>query len=145
MESAESPGIDDGETGSASIVAAQGEGRMMLREIIETLEARVLLNTLGEEVVVERGRASDLMSDVLMLTRATPGALLLTGLTTPQSIYTAEMADCSVVCYVRGKRPGKETLKLAEERHLVLLSTELPMYESCGRLYQRGLRGGSET
>jgi len=118
---------------------------MMLREIVETLQATVLLNALGEGVVVERARASDLMSDVLTLIRAEPGALLLTGLTTPQSIYTAEMADCSVVCYVRGKRPGKETLKLAEERNMVLLSTELPMYESCGRLYKRGLKGGSET
>jgi len=126
-------------------VTGQPEESMMLREIVETLQATVLLNALGEEVVVERARASDLMSDVLTLIRAEPGALLLTGLTTPQSIYTAEMADCSVVCYVRGKRPGKETLKLAEERNMVLLSTELPMYESCGRLYKRGLKGGSET
>jgi len=115
---------------------------MMLREIVETLQATVLLNPLGEEVVVERGRASDLMSDVL--TRAKPRCLLLTGLTTPQSIYTAEMADCNVVCYVRGKRPGKEALRLAEERNMVLLTTSLPMYESCGRLYQRGLKGGTE-
>lgn len=118
---------------------------MMLREIVETLQATVLLNTLGEGVVVERARASDLMSDVLTLVRAEPGALLLTGLTTPQSVYTAEMADCDVVCYVRGKRPGKETLKLAEARNLVLLSTELPMYESCGRLYKRGLKGSTES
>ena len=120
-------------------------GSMKLGEIIETLRAKVLLNPVGDDVVVDRARASDLMSDVLTLMRAEPGALLLTGLTTRQSIYTAEMADCSVVCYVRGKRPGKETLKLAEERNMVLLSTELPMYESCGRLYKRGLKGGSET
>ena len=75
---------------------------MTLREIVETLQAKVLLNTRGNDVVVERARASDLMSDVL--TRAKPGALLLTGLTTPQSIYTAEMADCDVVCYVRDRK-----------------------------------------
>jgi len=116
---------------------------MTLREIIETLQATVVLNNVGDDVVVERARASDLMSDVL--TRAKPGALLLTGLTTPQSIYTAEMADCDVVCYVRGKRPQKETVRLAEERNLILLSTDFPMYESCGRLYRQGLKGGSET
>ena len=116
---------------------------MTLREIIETLKATVVLNKVGDEVVVDRARASDLMSDVL--TRVKPGALLLTGLTTPQSIYTAEMADVAVVCYVRGKRPQAETMKLAEQRGLVLLSTDLPMYESCGRLYRQGLKGGSET
>jgi hypothetical protein len=69
----------------------------------------------------------------------------LTGLTTPQSVYTAEMADVVVVCYVRGKRPEPQTLELAERRGLVLLSTDLPMYESCGRLYEQGLKGSSET
>jgi hypothetical protein len=123
--------------------AAYG-GSMRLREIIETLEAKVVLDKVGDEVVVERARASDLMSDVLS-SRVKPGALLLTGLTTPQSIYTAEMADVVVVCYVRGKRPEAQTLQLAEQRGLVLLSTDLPMYESCGRLYRQGLKGGSET
>jgi hypothetical protein len=116
---------------------------MTLREIIATLGATVVLNDHDPEMVVERARAADLMSDVL--NRVKPDALLLTGLTTPQSIYTAEMADVIVVCYVRGKRPQAETLRLAEERGLVLLSTNLPMYESCGRLYRKGLKGGSET
>lgn len=131
-------------TTSPSNAQALHQGSSMtLQEIIETLGATVVLNTVGDDVVVERGRAADLMSDVLA--RIKPGALLLTGLTTPQSIYTAEMADAVVVCYVRGKRPGEETLRLAEQRGLVLLSTNLPMYESCGRLYARGLKGGSET
>jgi len=116
---------------------------MRLREIIETLHATVILNKLGEDVEVERGRAADLMSDVLV--RVKPGALLLTGLTTPQSIYMAEMADAVVVCFVRGKTPGEETLRLAEQKGLVLLSTDLPMYESCGRLYRQGLKGGTEA
>jgi hypothetical protein len=55
------------------------------------------------------------------------------------------MADVVAVCYVRGKMPQAETLRLAEQRGLVLLSTDLPMYESCGRLYRQGLKGGSET
>jgi len=117
---------------------------MKLREIIETLEAKVVLYKVGGEVVVERARASDLMSDVLWK-GGKARALLLTGLTTRQSVYTAEMADVVVVCYVRGKRPDAQTLELAEQRGIVLLSTDLPMYESCGRLYRQGLKGGSET
>jgi hypothetical protein len=116
---------------------------MTLREVIETLQAKVWLNKRGEGVVVERAGASDLMSDVL--TFAKPHALLLTGLTTPQSVYTAEMADIDVICYVRGKKPQDETLRLAEQRDMILLSTDLYMYESCGRLYQHGLGGCWET
>ncbi|MCS7158077.1 MAG: hypothetical protein N0A16_10155 [Blastocatellia bacterium] len=112
---------------------------MTLQEIMETLHARLLVNAADEEVVVNQACASDLMSDVL--TFATPGAILLTGLTTPQTIYTAEMADIRVICYVRGKNPPLETLKLAERKNMILLATDLPLYESCGRLYQRGLRG----
>ena len=116
---------------------------MKLREIIETLQATVVVNDHDQEMVVERACGSDLMSDVL--SKLKPKALLLTGLTTPQSVYTAEMADLSVVCYVRGKKPDAETVRLADERGLVLLCTSLPMYESCGRLYGRGLKGDSET
>jgi hypothetical protein len=120
-----------------------GGAGMTLRQIVETLQATVLLNKRGDEVTVERAGASDLMSDVLAL--AKPRAILLTGLTTPQTVYTAEMADIEVICYVRGKRPQVETMRLAEQRNLVLLSTELYMYESCGRLYEQGLKGCLET
>ncbi|MCS6803784.1 MAG: hypothetical protein RMM98_17765 [Acidobacteriota bacterium] len=112
---------------------------MTLQEIIETLQAKLLVNPSGKEVIVNRACASDLMSDVL--TFATPGAILLTGLTTPQAIYTAEVADIELICFVRGKRPQGDTMKLAEQKGLILLSTDLPMYESCGRLYLQGLRG----
>jgi len=115
---------------------------MKLREIIETLQATVVVNGHDQEMEVKRGCGSDLMSDVLH--RLKPNALLLTGLTTPQSVYTAEMADLSVVCYVRGKTPDAEAVRLAEERGLVLLCTTLPLFESCGRLYAKGLRGDSE-
>jgi predicted transcriptional regulator len=116
---------------------------MTLQEIIETLHAKVLLNNRGEELTVQRARASDLMSDVL--TSVKPGALLLTGLTTAQSIYTAEISDVIVICYVRGKQPPEEIMRLAAQRNLVLLSTEYSMYESCGRLYRQGLNGNAGT
>ena len=115
---------------------------MTLREIIETLQAKVLFNNRGDEVAVERAGASDLMSDVLASVK--PGSLLLTGLTTPPTVYTAEIGDIPVICYVSGKRPPKETLQLAQQKNVILLSTDLPMYESCGRLYRQGLRGRSE-
>jgi hypothetical protein len=87
--------------------------------------------------------ASDLMSDVLAHTE--PGSLLLSGLSNPQVIRTAEMVDVCAVCLVRGKRPEKATVELAKEMGIPLLSTKLPMYEACGRLYKHGLGGLSEV
>jgi len=114
-----------------------------LEQIIEILQAEVILNKDDEDINVEMACGSDLMSDVLSFAKA--GALLLTGLTTAQVVYTAEMADIRIVCFVRGKRPPEETVKLAEGRNIVLLRTNLPMFESCGRLYKNGLKGCSET
>jgi hypothetical protein len=83
------------------------------------------------------------MSDVLAFSRAQ--SLLLTGLTTLQTVYTAEMADIRIICFVRGKMPDAETIALARSRNITLLNTKLPMFESCGKLYGRGLQGCSET
>jgi predicted transcriptional regulator len=89
---------------------------------------------------VQIGCGSDLMSDVLAFLK--PSALLLTGLTNPQSIRTAEMADVVAVCYVRGKRPNPETVTLAQEKEIPVLVTGFTMFEACGRLYTQGLAGG---
>ncbi len=112
---------------------------MRLAQVRETLEASLLAGEehLGTEV--QFGCASDLMSDVLAF--SLPEGLLLTGLTTVQVIYTAEMAALKAVCFVRGKRPPEEALSLAKERGIVVLSTSLPMFECSGRLYARGLQG----
>ena len=85
--------------------------------------------------------ASDLMSDVLTFRGA--GSLLLTGLTNAQVIRTAEMSDFVAICLVRGKRPQPETIKLAEDKGVPLYVTSLSMFESCGRLYARGLPAGA--
>jgi predicted transcriptional regulator len=115
---------------------------MKLETVRKILNCQVIAggDRLDEDVGV--GCGADLMSDVLAFIK--PDALLLTGLTNVQSIRTAEIAEVKAIVYVRGKRPDKEAMDLAKERGMVLLSTDLPMYESCGRLYASGLRGGSE-
>ena len=82
---------------------------------------------------------ADLMSDVLAFTHA--GTLLLTGLTNPQVVRTAEMAGIRAIIFVRGKRPPRETIALAEEKGIPLLATRYTLYEACGRLYNAGLPG----
>ncbi|HLB72598.1 MAG TPA: DRTGG domain-containing protein [Sedimentisphaerales bacterium] len=115
---------------------------MNLAEIAKILEAEVIVggDLLNEEI--KMGCGSDLMSDVLSFVKSE--ALLLTGLINPQVVRTAEMADLAAICFVRGKKPGQETIRLARTKNIPLLTTPLPMFESCGRLWQEGLVGCSE-
>jgi len=115
---------------------------MNLQQVKETLDAEVLTGAelVGREVTM--GCGADLMSDVLAYIKA--GSILLTGLTNPQVVRTAEMADIAAICFVRGKKPPQETIDLANETNMPLLMTRMPMFESCGRLYTKDLPGCSE-
>ncbi|MHC4507949.1 MAG: DRTGG domain-containing protein [Planctomycetota bacterium] len=115
---------------------------MKLKDIERILGAEVIAGANLLETDVEMVCGSDLMSDVLSFMKSE--SLLLTGLTNPQVVRTAEMADLTAVCFVRGKKPNQETIEMAESKNIPLLMTPLPMFESCGRLYQEGLSGCSE-
>ncbi len=115
---------------------------MKLTDIKRILGAEVIAGAELMQEDIKMACGSDLMSDVL--TFANHGALLLTGLTNPQVVRTAEMADLRAICFVRGKKPGQETIEIAESKDIPLLTTPLPMFESCGRLHREGLPGCSE-
>jgi hypothetical protein len=115
---------------------------MKLKEVIEILNAKIIVGAENNDQDIMMACGSDLMSDVLSFIKAR--SLLLTGLATEQVIYTAEMADIKFICFVRNKVPRSETVKLAENKNITLISTQLPMFESCGRLHKKGLQGCSE-
>lgn len=115
----------------------------MIRELADILQAEELCNTRGDNVQIDIACGCDLMSDVLLHAKAQ--CLLLTGLTTVQTIYTAEMADIKAICFVRGKKPQQDVIDLAKQKGIILLSTKLPMFESCGKLYLKGIKGCSEV
>jgi len=112
---------------------------MKLSEIVSALKGKVLTGGDGPDLELTTGCGCDLMSDVLAFSK--PGGLLLTGLINPQAIRTAEMAEINVICFVRGKLPSAEMIALAREKDIVLIITELPLFEACGVLYKRGLVG----
>jgi len=115
---------------------------MKLSDIERILEAKVIAGTGLLEKEIKMACGSDLMSDVLSFVKSE--SLLLTGLTNSQVVRTAEMADLGAICFVRGKKPDQEVIRMAESKNIPLLTTPLPMFESCGRLYQAGLSGCSE-
>jgi len=111
---------------------------MKLREVVFILDAQVASDSVDPELEVRTACGADLMSDVLAFAHQ-DGTLLLSGLTNPQVVRTAEMASVLAIVFVRGKTPPPETVKLAEEKRIPLLSTACSMFEACGRLYYAGL------
>jgi predicted transcriptional regulator len=116
---------------------------MKLQQVKEILEAEILVGEESLDLDIKMACGADLLSDVLAFTKSQ--SLLLTGLTHPQVIRTAEIAEIKAVCFVRGKRPPDETVDLAKEKGVPLLYTSLLMYESCGRLYNCELPGCSQA
>jgi predicted transcriptional regulator len=111
---------------------------MTLEQVLKIVDGKAVAGPadLASEVTMACG--ADLMSDVLAFTHS--GTLLLTGLTNPQVVRTAEMAGISAIIFVRGKYPPPETVALAGDMGIPLLATRYTLYEACGRLYQAGLR-----
>lgn len=85
--------------------------------------------------------ASDLMSDVLAFGK--PNSALLTGLATQQAVISAHMAEFKGVVFIRGKRPKDGAEKFARENNLVMLTTELDMYDACVKIDSIDGDGGS--
>ena len=115
---------------------------MTLNEIAKLLEAKSIGDDADLSKEIRMVCGSDLMSDVLAYIKS--DSLLLTGLTNIQVVRTAEMAEVTAVCFVRGKDPQDDTIKLAAEKGMPLLKTDLTMYEACGRLYKEGLTSCDE-
>ena len=113
---------------------------MKLTVVRELLEAEVLAGEDKLDKEVNSACGSDLMSDVLAFVK--DQALLLTGLVNGQVIRTAEMMDISAVVFVRGKKPTAEIIELANEYNMVVMTTRLPLYPACGKLYSGGLMPG---
>jgi predicted transcriptional regulator len=116
---------------------------MTVARVVQLLEAKVLCGSNLEAVEVQSACGSDLMSDVLCYGKSR--GLLITGLTNPQAVRTAEMAELAAVCFVWGKQPPKETLELALESQIPLIVTGDSLYVACGKLYAAGLRGCEDT
>lgn len=114
---------------------------MKLAAIIALIELEPLVVIDDLDCEIETVCGCDLMSDVLAFSQEK--TMLLTGLTNPHVIRTAEMTDLRFIIFVRGKRPPRETMELAKEKGINLYLSPLSMFESCGRLYKAGL--GSET
>lgn len=110
---------------------------MRLSQLITLLNGTLLTDEPSEDNQIAGAMGADLMSDVLASIKSE--AALLTGLCNPQVIRTAMIADINVIVFVRGKQPDIESIKLANEEGIPLVTTKLGLFEACGILYQAGL------
>lgn len=112
---------------------------MTLFEVMDILDAKVLVGREQLNVEVKTAFSADLLSDVLAFAKA--GSLLLTGLTNPQIVRTASILDIAAIILVRGKIAPDETLRLADELNIPMLSTRYILFETSGRLHAAGIVG----
>ncbi len=110
---------------------------MNVKELIAIVNGKMLNPSVSLNGQVKGGCGADLMSDVLASVK--PEAVLLTGLCNIQVVRTAQMADVRAIVFVRGKMPQPETIALATQEGIPLISSPFGMFEVCGRLYRAGL------
>lgn len=113
---------------------------MTLAQIQDLLDAEVVCG--GEKVndlEVQTAFGADLMSDVLAFARSR--CLLITGLTTPQTVRTAFALDIAAILICRGKMPQEQAVEIAKELGIPILRTRHIMFETCGMLFKQGMRG----
>ncbi|SFL95630.1 hypothetical protein [Halanaerobium salsuginis] len=112
---------------------------MNLKELKTLLKADIIFEGQGysDDFEILNACGADLMSDVLAFSNEK--TLLLTGLTNPQVVRTAEMVGIKIIVFVRGKDPQIETVALANQLDIFLYSTAKPLFEACGILYKYGI------
>ena len=110
---------------------------MNVHEMIKIVNGTLLTPLVPLTREVKGGCGADLMSDVLASIK--PEAVLLTGLCNNQVVRTAQMADVCAIVFVRGKMPAADTIELAAEENIPLITSPFGTFELCGRLYRAGL------
>jgi len=110
---------------------------MNLAKIIKLANGMLLTPDLDIDIEIRGGYGADLMSDVLAFSQ--PDSVLLTGLTNPQVVRTAQMAEFRAIILIRGKQPQPETLSIAAQENIPLISSPYGMFELSARLHKAGL------
>jgi predicted transcriptional regulator len=116
---------------------------MKLYDVKKLINAEVLSGEDNLELDINNVFGCDLMSDVLALVEG--DIILLTGLTNIQTVRTAEMMDIKCIVYVRGKMPDEQVINLAIEKGICLMCTKNLMFNTCGIMYNSGLKGAEVT
>lgn len=112
---------------------------MNLQEIIQALNLKTLTNFQDfSNVLVESGYCSDLLSCVM--TGASPEGVWITLMAHSNIVAVAALLDLSAIIITENAQPEPDTIALAEQKGVILLSTPADNFETVGSLWELGLR-----
>ncbi len=108
---------------------------MTTKDVIEKIGLKCLSKF--EDRDVDGVFVSDMLSDVMA--GAKSGNLWVTVQTHKSIVPAANLVDVSAIVITSGKNVPQETIELANQHDIAVLSTELPSFELIGKLYGLGL------
>ncbi|HUV00133.1 MAG: DRTGG domain-containing protein [Bacteroidota bacterium] len=111
---------------------------MKIRDIVKTLDLKVISGEKFLEREVTGGYAGDLLSDVLANSKK--GNIWVTLQIHQNIIAVASSKELSGIIIVNGRKPEEETLKKAKEEKIPVMISKLLTYEVAGRLHEIGIR-----
>jgi hypothetical protein len=112
---------------------------MELPQIIEKLQLEIRTGASRLDVDVNRGYASDLMSDVIA--HANEGDLWVTLQIHQNIVAVAVMKSLAGIILVNGREPDAETIRKAEAEEVPIMISTLPAFELVGKLFEMGITG----
>jgi hypothetical protein len=114
-------------------------GSLKLTDLVEKLQLEIRTGANRLDVAVNRGYASDLMSDVMA--NAAEGDVWVTLQTHQNIVAVAVMKALAGIILVSGREPEQETVRKAEAEEVPILISRMPAFELVGRLFEMGLSG----
>ncbi|MEW6410972.1 MAG: DRTGG domain-containing protein [Candidatus Zixiibacteriota bacterium] len=108
---------------------------MTTKEVIEKIGLKSLSKF--EHRDVDGVFVSDMLSDVMA--GAKSGNLWVTVQTHKSIVPAANLVDVSAIVITSGKKVPQETIDLANQHNIAILSTDLSSFELIGKLYGLGL------
>lgn len=112
---------------------------MTVAEIIQALRLIEYSSGSGLDREVRGGYASDMLSDVMAHCRR--GDVWVTIQSHRNVVAVASLVEAAGIILAAGILPSPDVIDKAKDEGVVLLSTHLPAFEVCGRLYELGIKG----
>lgn len=112
---------------------------MVMRELLEALDLKVLAGDAGLEREVSSGYVGDLLSCVMAA--ATPGAVWVTVQGHPNVVAVATLVGISGIIVTEGGRTEPATLEKANQEMVPVLACDRSSFDVVAALASMGIRG----
>jgi hypothetical protein len=105
---------------------------MTLKDVVSRMHLSVRTGQDRLDHIVTGGYASDLLSDVIANAKA--DSVWVTLHTHENIVAVAVLKDLAGIILVRGRQPAPETIQKATKEKIVIMVSDLPAFETIGKL-----------